>query len=156
MQHIGFEGTDMQYDIIRDKLLVVVNEYNITLDTLHKVTGIDVGWLSEYISKKRPLSDLPMEQYGLFFETVVILSDGMKLVSDDERIKGVIDVLVQVFGLKYDTLSLYTGLDEQDIELFMRDPAMIDFEKKYKLATKSLILHYIFKNKNTITAPLSS
>lgn len=135
----------MGEDMIRDKVSVIVNEYNVTLDTLHKVTGVDVDWLSDYIEKRRALSDLPMEQYGLFFETVIALSEGIRLVSDDERIKGVIDVLVQVFGLTHDTISRYTGLAEQDIELFMRDPALVDCEKKYRLATKSMFLHYMFK-----------
>ena len=38
------------------------------------------------------------------------------MVSEDERIMGVIDILVQIFGLEYKTISLYSGLEVQDIE----------------------------------------
>lgn len=148
MQSIEFTGTEMPKDIIREKLLIAIKEYKITLDTLNRVTGIDINWLSDYINRKKEIYDLPIEKYGDLFEVTIFLSEGIKMVSEDERIKGVIDVLVQIFGLKYETISLYAGLEKQDIENFMRDTTLINHEKKYKLATASMILHYLFKNPN--------
>ncbi|EHQ90810.1 HTH domain-containing protein [Desulfosporosinus youngiae] len=142
MQSIEFTGGP---DIIRENLLVAIKEYKITLYTLNKVTGIDINWLSDYIDKKKELADLPIEKYGLLFETTIFLSKGIKMISEDERIKSVINVLVQTFGLKYETISHYAGLKIHDIENFMKDTTMIDYEKKYKLATASMILHYLFK-----------
>ena len=68
------------------------------------------------------------------------------MIREDERIKGVIEVLVQIFGLEYETISLYAGLEKQDVENFMKDANLIDYEKRYKLATTSMMLHYLFKN----------
>lgn len=148
MQSIEFTGTEMPQDIIREKLLTAIKEYGITLNTLNKVTGVEIDWLSDYISEKKQLHDLPIEKYGSLYEIIIFLSDGIKMVSEDERIKSVIDVLIQIFGLNQKTISLYAGLEEQDIDNFMRDTSLIDFEKKYKLATASMILHYLFKNPN--------
>lgn len=144
----GFSGTEMPKDIIREKLLIAINEYKITLNTLNKVTGIDINWLSDYINSKNEIHDLPMEKNATLFEVTILLTEGIKMVSEDERIKGVIDVLVEIFGLNYETISLYAGLEKQDIENFMKDTTLIGYEKKYKLATASMILHYIFKNPN--------
>lgn len=146
MQNIG---TIMAKDLIREKLLTAIKEYNITLNTLNKVTGIDINWLSDYIKGKKESDDLSLEKSAFLWEITIFLSEGIKMVSEDERIKGVIDVLAQIFGLEYETISLYSGLEKQDIENFMRDPNLIDYEKKYKLATASMMLHYLFKNSNS-------
>lgn len=138
----------MPKDIIRNDLATAIKEYGITLNTLNKVTGIEIDWLSDYINAKAEIYDLPIEKYGYLYEIVTFLSVGIKMISEDERIKGVIDVLVQIFGLNHKTISLYAGLEEQDIDNFMRDTSLLDFEKKYKLATASMILHYLFKNPN--------
>lgn len=146
MYHIGLDGDGKGNDMIRERLSVVVNKYRISLDTVHKVTGVSAEWLSDYISEKTTLDTLPMDKYGRFFDVVAVLSDGMKLVDDDERIKGVIDVLVQLFGVTYDTLSTITGLEQQEIEQFIQNPSTVDYEKKYRLATRILFLHYVFKD----------
>lgn len=140
--------TIMAKDSIREKLLTTIKEYNITLNTLNKVTGIDINWLSDYIKGKKESDDLSLEKSAFLWEITIFLSEGIKTVSEDERIKGVIDVLAQIFGLEYETISLYSGLEKQDIENFMKDPNLIDYEKKYKLATASMMLHYLFKNSN--------
>ena len=133
-------------DIIRGKLSVVVNEHQLSLETLHKVTGVSITWLSDYLNEKNPLNTLPNDKFGRFFDVVAILSDGMKLIDDDDRIKGVIDVLVESFGVTYDTLSILTGLEQEEIDQFMQNPSTLDYNKKYRLATKSLFLHYVFKD----------
>jgi len=146
MQSIGDVGTIMPKDIIREKLLIAIKEYKITLDTLNKVSNVDINWLSDYINEKKEITDLPSEKYFSLVNITIFLSEGIKMVSEDERIKGIIyDVLVQEFGLKYETISLYAGLEIQDIENFMKDTTSIDYEKKYKLATISMMLHYLFK-----------
>ena len=139
-------GTEMPKDIIREKLLIAIKKYHITLDTLNKVTGIDTNWLLDYVNGKKEISDLRVEKYGSLFEIVIFLSEGIKMIREDERIKGVIEVLVQIFGLEYETISLYAELEKQDVENFMKDANLIDYEKRYKLATTSMMLHYLFKN----------
>ncbi|NLI92221.1 MAG: hypothetical protein GX434_08470 [Peptococcaceae bacterium] len=139
---------DAPKDSIRERLLLAINDYKITLDTISKVTRINIDWLSDYINRKKEKHDLSIQELGYLWEISVFLSEGMKIVSEDERIKGVIDILVQLFGLGYETISLYSGLEEQDIENFMKNTDSIDYEKKYKLAIATMMLHYLFKNSN--------
>lgn len=113
-------------DPIRERLLTIVQEYAITYDTLHKVTGIDGDWLKEYIEKNNGLwYTLSHEKQGKLAEIAALLVDGMQLISEDERIKGIIDVLVQIFGVTYETIALYSGLEERDIAVFMKDPTVL-------------------------------
>lgn len=133
---------------LREKLLIAIKEYKITLNTLNKVTEIEISWLSDYINGKKELKellDLPSEKQFLLLNLTIFLSEGIKTINEDERIKGVIDLLTKIFGIELETLSLYAGLKKQDIEKFMKDTTSIDYEKKYKLATASMMLHYLFK-----------
>lgn len=82
-------------------------------------------------------------------ETVMMLSYGLPMISDDDRIKGVVDVLEQIFKVSYDTIALYTGLTIEDIENFMENN-LTSYEKKYKLATTTMMLHYLFKQPKKI------
>ena len=145
MISIDSHGESQPQNPIRERLMTVVQKYKITYDTLQKVTGIDASWLMEYTEKNRELYSLSHETMGRLTETVGLLVDGMQLVNEDERIKGVIDVLIQIFGITQETLSLYTGIEKQEIRIFMENPTSLDYEKKYKLATVSMFLHYIFK-----------
>jgi len=130
---------------LREKLLIAIKEYKITLNTLNKVTDIEINWLSDYINEKIELFGLPHEKVSLLLNLTIFLTEGIKTINEDERIKGVIELLTQIFGLELETLSLYAGLEKQDIEKFMKDTTSIDYEKKYKLATASMMLHYLFK-----------
>lgn len=146
MVRMGSRGNGKYDDPIRERLLTAVREYEITYDTLHKVTGIDADWLKEYIEQNNRLwYSLSNEAQVRLAETAGLLVDGMQVVSADDRIKGIIDVLVKTFGITYETLSLYAGIKEQDIGAFMQDSTVLDYERKYKLATVSMFLHYIFK-----------
>ena len=145
MISIDSHGDSQPQNPIRERLMTAFQKYKITYDTLQKVTGIDTDWLMEYTEKNRELYSLSHETMGRLTETVGLLVDGMQLVNEDERIKGIIDVLIQIFGITQETLSLYTGIEKQEIRIFMENPTSLDYEKKYKLATVSMFLHYIVK-----------
>lgn len=144
-----FIGTKTPKDMVRENLQLAIKEYGIKLSTINKITGIDMNWLSNYLNGSKERDELSIEESGLLWEITIFLSGGIKMVSEDERIKGVIDILTQIFEIDYKTISLYSGLKEQDIESFMTNTNSIDCEKKYKLATTSMMLHYLFKNPNS-------
>ncbi len=150
MISIDSHGDSQPQNPIRERLMTVVQKYKITYDTLQKVTGIDTDWLMEYTENNRELYFLSHETMGRLTEIMGLLVDGMQLVNEDERIKGVIDVLMQIFGLTHETLSLYTGIEEQEIRIFLENPNSLEYEQKYKLATVSMFLHYIFKPNETV------
>ena len=88
-------------------------------------------------------SNIPNPSY--LSNMIYMLSDGVLMINEDNRIKGVIDVLISEFEIKYDTLAIYSKLELEDVQNFMIDTNSLSIEKKYKLAVASLFLHYIFK-----------
>jgi len=76
---------------------------------------------------------------------IFMLSEGIVMINEDDRVKGVIDVLIGEFGIKYETLAIYAGIGLEDVQSFMNNTNSISIEKKYKLAVASLFLHYLFK-----------
>ncbi|MDQ7096731.1 hypothetical protein REC12_24365 [Desulfosporosinus sp. PR] len=135
-------------DKLKEKFLTIVNEYKISLKTLNIVTQVSIESLSDFVNGKKEITDLFLIENRGLFNLIIFLSDGMpaSVVSEDKRVKAVIELLVLLFGLEYETIALYAGLNKQDIASFMQDTASIDYEKKYKLAAASLMLHYLFKN----------
>jgi hypothetical protein len=76
---------------------------------------------------------------------IYMLSEGVAMIKEDDRVKGVIDVLRDEFEISYETLALYSKIELEDLQKFMSDTNSISCEKKYKLAVASLFLHYLFK-----------
>lgn len=76
---------------------------------------------------------------------IFMLSEGIMMVNEDDRVKGVIDVLISEFEISYETLAIYSGLELGDLQGFMNDSNSVSCEKKYKLAVASIFLHYLFK-----------
>ena len=66
-------------------------------------------------------------------------------INEDERVKGIIDVLINEFEINNETIAIYSGLELGDLQSFMNDTNSVSCEKKYKLAVASLFLHYLLK-----------
>ena len=146
MPILGPHESDKSHDIIRDRLLVAMKDYHISVDSFSQITGLDIQWLSDYLHAQREISELSSEKQELLFELAIFLSGEVKVITEDERIRGVIDVLKQVFGIQYESIASYAGLKESDTTTFMLDSSLLNDEKKYRLATTSLFLHDLFKN----------
>ncbi len=138
-------------DLFREKLQTIVGDYKITLKTLSKVTGIDYPWLTDYIEGKENYNDLSTIERSSLWDMLMMLSDGVPAVKEDDRIKAVIRVLAAQLEISHETLAIYAGIKIEDVQNFMIDASSISYEKKYKLATVTLFLHYLFKKaKNVI------
>ena len=75
-----------------------------------------------------------------------MLSTGMEQVGEDERVRGIIEVLNQVFNITSQTIALYSRVDENDVEQMLNgNYGQISFENRYRIATTSIFLHYLFK-----------
>ena len=149
--------------IIREDIQNLIKSYKIELKSLSKITGIDYAWLKDFMDGKNSFlnfytnninfnennkesinnSNIPNPSY--LSNMIYMLSDGMFMISEDDRVKGVIDVLIGEFEIKYETIAIYAKLELEDVQNFMNDTNSISIEKKYKLAITSLFLHYLFK-----------
>lgn len=147
-------------EIIRKNIEDLLEKYIIDLKSLSKMIGVDYVWLKDYMDGKNKLydyfnnminsddnninnSNIPNPAH--LSNMIFMLSEGVALIKEDERVKGVIDVLAGEFEISYETLALYSGLELKDLQKFMSDTDSISCEKKYKLGVASLFLHYLFK-----------
>lgn len=76
---------------------------------------------------------------------IFMLSEGIIMINENDRVKGIIDVLIDEFEIKYETFAIYAGIGLEEVKSFMNNSNSISFEKKYKLAVVSLFLHYLLK-----------
>lgn len=136
-------------DILIERINYLIENELLSVNVLQEATGIEKDRLESFLTKKNSkLSDDSMEhsQRKLrLFRISDCLIDGMK-VSEDERVKGVIDVLMQVYGMDIKMISCYTHIKEQEILDFMNDLNQMTYEEKYRLAVKIFSLLQVMKD----------
>ncbi|WP_051541656.1 HTH domain-containing protein [Clostridium lundense] len=150
-------------DSIRKDINNLMKNYKIELKSLSKMLGVDYVWFKDYMDGKNDLYDFFTDTVNSkdnnkenlnnsnapnpahLCNMISMLSEGVLAINEDERVKAVIDVLIHVFEINYETLAIYSGLELKDLQSFMNDTNSISCEKKYKLAVASLFLHYLFK-----------
>ncbi|EDT75995.1 HTH domain-containing protein [Clostridium butyricum] len=150
-------------DVIRKDIENLLKNYKIELKSLSKMIGVDYVWLKDYMDGKNNLYDFFNNSVNIgenneeslknsnipnpshLCNMIFMLSEGIMMVSEDDRVKGVIDVLISEFEISYETLAIYSGLELGDLQSFMNDSNSVSCEKKYKLAVASIFLHYLFK-----------
>lgn len=150
-------------DVIKKDIENLIKNYKIELKSLSKMIGVDYVWLKDYMDGKNNLydfhtdivnskenneeglnnSDIPNPSH--LCNMISMLSEGILIINEDDRVKAVIDVLIGELEINYETLAIYSGLELRDLQSFMNDTDSVSCEKKYKLAVASLFLHYLFK-----------
>lgn len=132
-------------DLLSENIKNLLRDYKFTIESLAKITQLDYTWLKDYVDGKNNKNDLPMIEGISLSRMSFMLLEGVKSTNDDDRVKCVIDILVDEFEIKFETLAIYAELNLEEIENFMNDTNSISYEKRYKLAVASLFLHYLFK-----------
>lgn len=74
-----------------------------------------------------------------------MLKVGIELVDDDFRVCSIIEVLIDVYFLDYQAISLYVGVDEEIIRAFVNNPSTIPYDLKYRITVKAYMIFYMFK-----------
>ncbi|AGX41571.1 hypothetical protein FHU23_000759 [Clostridium saccharobutylicum] len=129
----------------RNNLLKAVTNFKLSTKALQKITGLDPEWLNSYLNKRASVHDLSYQSMAELSNLSFMLSDAITFVDNDDRIKGIIDILKEEFYISYETIALYAKIDVIDVEKFIEDTKSIGFEKKYKIATISSLLLYLSK-----------
>lgn len=91
---------------------------------------MDIKIIRQSVNKNNSNTPNPLHLSSM----ILMLTDGILEVNEDNRVIAVIDVLVSEFEIKYETLAIYAKLEVEDVEKFMKDTNPISTEKKYKLA----------------------
>lgn len=132
-------------DDTKEKINYLLKHYNFSLKSLSKITNLDYTWLKNFVEGESSIRDLTTLDRLSLSNMIFFLSDGISMVNENDRIKGVIDVLISEYDMNYETIAIYAGIQLEELKNFITDPNSISYEKKYKLATVSLFLHYLFK-----------
>ena len=73
-------------------LQTLIKEKKISLETLEKTTKISSQDLNNFICGKE--IDIDLDKCTYLADLYDFLTDGMSMIEDDERLKGIIDVLI--------------------------------------------------------------
>ncbi|NRD76632.1 hypothetical protein HPT25_03890 [Bacillus sp. BRMEA1] len=137
---------DIKSGDLRDSLKVILEDYKITPYTFGLISGLDEKTVLNFSNHKTDLAHLPHEMTGHIGSIIALLSDGMALVTADERVKAIIEILNENFQISSKTLALYAKIEEKDVDEFMRDFDSLTFEKRYRLAVVVLFLFKLFSD----------
>lgn len=132
---------------IKGMLIYLIKNFKFKVASISKLTGIEVDKLEKLINGKVEFLELalPIEQFSTLTRIVSMLNDGISSVDDDARVKSIIEHLIHNLEIDLETIAIYSEVNIDDIKSFMNDTDSISYEKKYKLATKSLFMHFLFK-----------
>lgn len=135
-------------DVIRKDIENLLKNYKIELKSLSKMIGVDYVWLKDYMDGKNKVYDFFSNSVNIgqnneeslknsnipnpshLCNMIFMLSEGIIMVNEDDRVKGVIDVLISEFEISYETLAIYSGLELGDLQSFMNDSNSVSCEKK--------------------------
>lgn len=126
-----------------EMIYVILNDYKISTRALSKITGLNEEIFLNFENSN--LDDLPDENIHTLSHIAGFLSFGISEISENDRVKGIIEVLIGIFELTFENIALYAKLEAEDIVQFMNDCDSLSFDKRYKLAVTSLFLLNIFK-----------
>ena len=132
---------------IKGMLIYLIEHFKFKVDSISKLTGIEVDKLEKLINGQAEFLELslPIKQFSTLTRIVSMLSDGIPSVDDDLRVKSIIEHLIYNLEINIETIAIYSEVNIDDVNSFMEDVNSISYEKKYKLATKSLFMHLLFK-----------
>lgn len=137
-------------NVLVERLNSLIEKDLLSVDVLHEATGIERILLANFLlnDKSVVLSKDNMEESKNILRLFTItdcLIEGMG-VSEDARVKGIIDVLVEDFQMDYKMIAGYMGMEKETIVNFMSDSNQLPYEKKYTLAVKVFSLVQALKN----------
>lgn len=132
---------------VADRLRGLVGQGAVTVDALHRMTGIPIHTLTAF------LDDTPPGAPGLSARAPAFTGDeGLRIsilagyltevatITDDERLRAVYESLTIEAGLTPQNLARLIGIDVADVDGALRDPRSVPAQTKYALATKGLYL----------------
>ena len=142
-----YNKNDLQ-DSTRESILLAMDKFDISIDTLSKISEMDPYILDEYLKYKRNFLDIDLKTFSSISTYSMFLSKNKFAVEDeDERLKSMIESLMGYYNFTLKNIALYSELNENDIESFMTDTKSLSVEKKYKLSIIIMSMSNLFFNK---------
>ena len=81
---------------IKGMLIYLIEHFKFKVDSISKLTGIEVDKLEKLINGQAEFLELslPIKQFSTLTRIVSMLSDGIPSVDDDLRVKSIIEHLI--------------------------------------------------------------
>lgn len=131
---------------MREKLFDILNSLieseKISKETIIIAARISKDTLEQYLSGN--IHGLDCGDISYLDELTMQLGPGRELVSNDERVKGILESLIDCYNYKVTELSRLFDIDEGLIRDVLEGKE-IDLYKKYILSVSSAHLFYVLK-----------
>lgn len=125
-------------------LLIIKNKYQISDEVLAHLLDINFEEYEKLKNGKKTISEFEFTGTNILTK-LIMLSEGIEIISSDERLRGVIDALKDDYKLTEETIILYGEISTVDFEKYYRQQENINLEKKFDFAIKIMMLFSIVK-----------
>ena len=125
-----------------DILMSLIQDGKISKKTICVAAKISEEALANYLSGK--VSEVKAEDVQYLNELTMLIGHGMTLVTEDERVKAILENLIYDYGFKVEELSRLLNIDLAIIQNLL-DSKEVDLDDKYLLAVKEAYLFYALK-----------
>ena len=127
-----------------DILMSLIQDGKISKRTICIAAEISEETLATYLSGK--ISDVKAADVQYLNELTMLIGHGMTLITEDERVKAILESLVYDYGFKVEELSRLLNTDLAIIQNLLASKE-VDLDDRYLLAVKEAYLLYALKRK---------
>ena len=127
-----------------DILMSLIQDGKISKRTICIAAEISEETLTTYLSGK--ISEVKAADVQYLNELTMLIGHGMTLITEDERVKAILESLIYDYGFKAEELSRLLNIDLAIIQNLLASKE-IDLDDKYLLAVKEAYLFYALKRK---------
>lgn len=134
---------------IKNRINELIKVGALSIEVLSEAIGIEEPVLLEFLFQDADEVPKSVENPDVFMYKMYAISDGLvdgMQIADDERVRAIIDVLVQSYKMDYKMISGYAGIKEQEVRDFVEKSEDLSYTTKYHLAVKAFSLVQVMRN----------
>ena len=127
-----------------DILMSLIQDGKISKRTICIAAEISEETLATYLSGR--ISEVKAADVQYLNELTMLIGHGMTLITEDERVKAILESLMYDYGFKVEELSRLLNIDLAIIQNLLASKE-VDLDDRYLLAVKEAYLLYALKRK---------
>ena len=123
-------------------LMSLIENGKISRETICIAAKISEETLADYLLRNR--SRLNSEDVLYLDKLAMLVGQGLPLVTEDERVKAILESLIYEYGFTSEQLSRLLNIELELLEAILNSEE-VDLDKRYQLAVKEAYLFYALK-----------
>ena len=123
-------------------LMSLIENGKISRETICIAAKISEETLADYLLENR--SRLNSEDVLYLDKLAMLVGQGLPLVTEDERVKAILESLIYEYGFTSEQLSRLLNIELELLEAILNSEE-VDLDKRYQLAVKEAYLFYALK-----------